>query len=1082
MNFVKFGFVDGISNAIQLSNGQYVFSTFGNGITIVDQNGNNIMTLDDSNGLGSSTVHNLFRSKTGIIWVCHASGISKIEYPSPFTWFEESLGVNEITTSIEQFNDKTFITTGAGLKILDTKSMGNRFEIYKGQSNSAYDVTPFKDRVLVADRDNIKEIYENRISEIPIKYPTSFHISKLDPNRVFVTTAENLSSMYFDKGNWKIEGRIACETGTSYEMLEMEEGSLWLETDKAWVINVKFESIDDAFALQNPICKKYDQTNGLPNETGEIFSFRNELYFTGFGSGTTYRFNPIADRFELAVDLSESLFRKGDSIRVNGVDSFENLWFSTRDSDNREHRFVKWNNQKDIVRLHQDRIFDRLGGTYRITYDRAAHSLWLTGSHSIIRHNLSENPLDDKNLNTVINKVRYKSDSLLTNGIYHTSGATLPFKGNRFRFQYASPSFYEEEKNRFQLLLEGFDEDWSLWTSETQKDYTNIPEGDYTFKVRAKNIFGEISKEDSYSFTILPPWYRSWWAYALYGLGSILTLMLFSQWRSNQLRAKNVALEKVVGQRTQEIQEKNLLLEGQTEKLKELDTMKTRLFANISHEFRTPLTLIKGPVEKMEQAGETNLSMTNVKMIRRNANRLLKLVNQLLDLSKLDSGKLQLNAAEGDVFKCLRAAASSFSSHAAQRDIDYQISVASQTLWANFDRDKLEKITYNLLSNAFKFTQDKGKIKFTVSYRGERLQLEVSDSGQGIEKDKLPHIFDRFFQVDDSYTREKAGSGIGLALTKELVDLMEGEIYVESEFGKGSVFKVVMNMEEIKSHKKQATEEYKIAQQDGIETATPLVKTVVKEHHILIIEDNNDMRHFIKEQLQNEYEVLEAYNGLEGLKKAKKIVPDLIVTDLMMPQMDGITLCKELKGGIHTSHIPVVMLTAKAGIENKLEGLETGADDYLTKPFNARELQVRVRNLITERQKLRERYRQKPDINPSEITVTSLDEKFLNQVLELLEEKHIESEFGVPQMQDALGMSKTQLHRKLKALTNHPPGELLRNFRLKRAAQLLLHKGENVSQIAYAVGFNGLSYFTKCFKELYGVAPSDYPAQVDRNS
>ncbi|MGI9550364.1 MAG: response regulator, partial [Aurantibacter sp.] len=315
----------------------------------------------------------------------------------------------------------------------------------------------------------------------------------------------------------------------------------------------------------------------------------------------------------------------------------------------------------------------------------------------------------------------------------------------------------------------------------------------------------------------------------------------------------------------------------------------------------------------------------------------------------------------------------------------------------------------------------------------------------------------------------------GLALTKELVELMGGTIFVESELGKGTLFRVVVPWEEIKSGKiKEETEEvpHTIFGDDIEETGR--ITSEKKEINILIIEDNNDMRHFIREQLENEYNIAEARNGKEGLKMATKLIPDLIITDLMMPQMDGITLCKKLKTDINTSHIPVIMLTAKAGLENKLEGLETGADEYLTKPFNARELQVRAKNLIAQRQRLRELFSKNISLDPKEITVTSLDEEFLQHFLKLLEEGHTDSQFGVPQMQRKLGMSKTALHSKVKTLTNQPPGELLRIFRLKRATQLLAQKGDNISQVAYDVGFNSLSYFTRSFKKYYGMSPSEF--------
>lgn len=512
-------------------------------------------------------------------------------------------------------------------------------------------------------------------------------------------------------------------------------------------------------------------------------------------------------------------------------------------------------------------------------------------------------------------------------------------------------------------------------------------------------------------------------------------------------------------------------------KLKELDKLKSNFFANISHEFRTPLTLIKGPIEHLEQNFDEKLSLENVKMIRRNTNRVLNLVNQLLDLSKIDSGNLKLHLTEGDIFKCLRAATTSFSSHAAQRNIDYRIQIPSEVLWTTFDRDKLEKVVYNLLSNAFKFSEDASIIACSISYDDENLRIQVSDSGSGIPKDSLPFIFDRFYQANSSFTKEKQGSGIGLSLSKDLVELMDGTITVSSEVNKGTYFTVQLPIQEIKTGNKRTVEakrhtEESVNKRELTKTPTPDNRNLPS---ILLVDDNKDMRHFITELLIKKYRVYKATNGKEGLKKATANTPDLIVTDLMMPKMDGIEFCTKLKTDLHTSHIPVIMLTAKAGIANKIEGLETGADDYLTKPFEAKELLARAKNLITQRQNLRELYSNKHvEIAPEKITVTSIDQKFLENLLSLLEKNYSSSNFGVPQMQKALAMSKTQLHRKLKALTNEAPGELLRNYRLKMAAQLLSQKADNVTQIAYSVGFNNLSYFAKCFKELYGVSPSTY--------
>lgn len=510
--------------------------------------------------------------------------------------------------------------------------------------------------------------------------------------------------------------------------------------------------------------------------------------------------------------------------------------------------------------------------------------------------------------------------------------------------------------------------------------------------------------------------------------------------------------------------------------LKELNRLKSNFFANISHEFRTPLTLIKGPIEQLEQNFDEKLSMNTVKMIRRNTNRVLNLVNQLLDLSKIDEGNLQLKLTEGDVYKCLRSVIVSFNSLAAQHYIDYRLQIPNTVLWASFDRDKLEKIMYNLLSNAFKFSDEDSIISCDITYNGQILQVQVNDTGKGISTKKLPFIFDRFYQADGSFTKEVEGSGIGLSLTKELVEFLNGTITASSELNKGSFFTFQIPVQEILTRKKllkKRTQIKKNSYKPQSFTFTSIDKRNVPS--ILLVEDNNDMRNFIKEELIEFYKVNESTNGEEGLYEAIINPPDLIITDLMMPKMDGITLCEKLKTNVNTSHIPVIMLTAKAGIDNKIEGLETGADEYFTKPFNVNELMVRIKNLIEQRQKLRELFTNNEiQIDPKKVTVTSIDQKFLEQVLILLEDQFSDPSFGVAQMQENLSMSKAQLHRKLKALTNEAPGELLRNFRLKRAAQLITQKADTVTQIAYMVGFNDLSYFSKRFKELYGATPSAY--------
>ncbi len=1064
-------------SGIQLNNGNYALATSNGGIAVIDNKGSQTLLLDKEGTLITLSAHAIFQDKSGLLWAALDYGISKIEFPSPFSNYD-MLGINNRCFVMARYNDELYAGTTNGLFCLKPDPDGrNSFRLLKGINDRIWDLLVFGDKLLIAWEQGVYQLQNDRIHPIGNWNPSAFYRSSLDPNRVFISLADGIGSIYYKDGKWIDEGNIAGINGSTYTIIEEASGNLWLETSEDWVWRVSFSSRDQAIDLLSPKAEKFGPNEGLPEDTGNIYKINSRIFFASDNTKETFVFDESINKFRLDDILNKEMGIPNNNLYIEHVANNGDLFYYVPDSlqpPKHQLAFKTGLNTFKSQNLREERISERIGET---TFVDQNDIIWHGGNMGIIRYDMglaniirnTESPI-----NTILHKVIYKGDSLLVAGVYRSSKGVIPFKNNRLRFEYSSTSYVEENANVFQYYLQGFDDAWSTWTNEVKKDYTNIPEGDYIFRVRSKNIYGRLGKEANYAFTILPPWYRTWWAYFLYS-ALILTLLGFvNVWRSKQLRNKNLALEAAISERTHEVIKKNELLKRQTERLKEMDEIKTRFFANISHEFRTPLTLIKGPIQKLEEENTNTISSMDIKMIGRNTDHLLGLINQLLKLSKMDSGQLQLEVFEGDIFKCIRVVASSFGSHAAQRSMDFQIKVPSRLLWVSFDREKMENIVYNLLSNAFKFTPDKGIILLKVYYADHRLHITISDSGSGIRQNDLSNIFNRFYQVDGSNTREKEGSGIGLALTKELVELMNGEIYVESEFGKGSVFKIVLPMEEIIASRMEDSSnpaDTTFADENG---GNSDIERQRKNETVLIIEDNPDMRRFIKEQLINEYEVLEATNGKEGLKKATEFIPDLIISDIMMPQMDGISLCKKLKTQLVTSHIPVVMLTAKAGLENKLEGLETGADDYLIKPFDAREVAVRIRNLIHERKRLRELFSDNISIDPKEITVSSLDQSFLESVMQLLEERFSDPEFGASRMQNALFMSKTQLHRKLKALTDYSAGELIRNFRLKRAGQLLLQSGGNVSQVAYDVGFSSLSYFTKRFKELHGISPSEF--------
>lgn len=545
------------------------------------------------------------------------------------------------------------------------------------------------------------------------------------------------------------------------------------------------------------------------------------------------------------------------------------------------------------------------------------------------------------------------------------------------------------------------------------------------------------------------------------------------------------------------------------ELLSEIDDLKSRMFSNISHEFRTPLTLILGPLDEMIEEGESKRpSAKTLKIMQRNASRLLNLVNQMLDLSKMDAGKLKLELVENDVTQALRTMILSFSSLAEQKHIRFDYVIQDQPCMTFFDPDKLEKIINNLLSNAFKFTPENGTIKVIarlfsgartpvlsiIKFENPVLELSVEDTGKGIPAEHLDKVFDRFHQVEGTSEIEQIGTGIGLALTRELVNLMHGKITVESEPAKGSVFKVVLPLgknhlkekefilieaEDFKSKKKINIHEDLLTTggEDKIITSQQEPEMFVEGKEglplILIADDHPDIRAHIRQKL-TKFRIVEASDGAEGLDISVEHLPDLIITDLMMPKIDGVEFCKKLKTDERTSHIPVIMLTARASVENRIEGFETGADDYITKPFNMKELLTRINNLIDQRRKLRERFSREVTLQPKDIAITSADERFLNRTIEIIERNMGDGEFNVAALREEIGLSHMQLFRKLKALTDQAPEDFIRTIRLKRAAQLIQKKFGNIAEITYEVGFNNLSYFAKCFKDLYGMSPSEY--------
>lgn len=538
-----------------------------------------------------------------------------------------------------------------------------------------------------------------------------------------------------------------------------------------------------------------------------------------------------------------------------------------------------------------------------------------------------------------------------------------------------------------------------------------------------------------------------------------------------------------IHQRLQSTRNRELL-----EKEKEVDRLKSSFFANISHEFRTPLSLILGPLETMLSENPDAARRYQLGMIKKNAARLLRLINQILELSKLESGRLRLKAKNADIMPVIKGVMGSFRSLADTREISLTLEAEEENIPLYFNQPQVETILINLIGNAFKFSEEGGRIVVKVeqkknSGKPDELEIQVIDKGEGISPEDVAHIFDRFYQAGQAKASHYGGTGIGLALTKELVELHHGRITVESERGVGTKVSVCLPLGSSHLEGDQIVEEG-----DQLDTPTfenkelfvesdealPAVKGQVdlEKPLVLIIDDNEDVRNYLRSILQDAFNLLEAADGKEGVEIAKMQVPDLVICDVMMPRMDGYEACRYLKQEEVTSHIPVILLTAKASVDSRLKGHETEADLYLCKPFVPKELLICVHNLIQSRKKLRERYNKQVVLKPRDIAINSADELFLERLLEVVGDNFEDEGFGVDEMSKAMALSRSQLHRKLQALTNESCSQFIRTYRLQRAMALLKKRHASISEIAFMVGFGSPSYFNRCFLKHYGRTPS----------
>ena len=657
--------------------------------------------------------------------------------------------------------------------------------------------------------------------------------------------------------------------------------------------------------------------------------------------------------------------------------------------------------------------------------------------------------------------VKVGQSDILTKPLDETTTIRLKYKQNNFTFLFAALEYEIPHRVNYSVQMENFDAQWrNIKSPNRSVTYTNLNPGSYIFKVKA-TIDGKHVLYKDMQVIILPPWQRSVYAKIVYVILVLLLIYGIYLYFSYRLRNRRKLMEK--------------------EQQKQLSESKLQFFTDISHEIRTPLTLIIGPLEKMMEMKLDDTLHASFRIMYQNAIRILRMMNQLMDLRAMDTGKLKLKIEPVDLLAFIRNIMDSFNDLANTRQINFTLRTTEDIPPVFIDKDCLDKIIFNLLSNAFKFTPQGGSV--TVDIRMgtlENLSVSVQDSGVGISKEQQNHIFERFYQVREGNRNTKIGTGIGLHLAKMMAELHHGSLQVESEPGNGSKFTILLPLNKTA----YSADEFGSGNEEALVTmfqpsvsvfTEKTLKTKKKgQESVLIVEDDADILHYIVSELSLNYHVYTAIDGKDGLSKALQHLPDIIVSDIVMPEMDGLTMCKLIKTNEKTCHIPVILLTAKTNIEQRIEGLETGADAYIPKPFNIKYLHTRIEKLIQLRETLKQKYTGELEVAEENIKVVTSDEKLIHRLNEKLKEHISNPDLNVDLISKELGISRVHLNRRLKALTNDSPGNFIRNYRLKHAAWLLTHKNMTVAEIAYAVGFSTQAYFSIIFKKHYGMTPTEY--------
>jgi len=1136
-----------ISGIYQNIDGNIWITTDGKGLFIIDKKSFSVSNLVNmpytTGGLSDNGLISIYFDKSNITWIgttkkgvdFYKRNARKFQLIRNLPAENNSLSNNDVNCIAEDIKGNLWIgTNGGGLNYLDRKT-----NIFKRYMANPENPNSLSSNVIVS----VLEDYEHKI------WVGTYNggLNRFDPETGKFTVYkynDSDSASLSDDRVWGI-----CEDSRH---------NLWIATltNGLNLFNRKTGKFRRYGSRNSSLCFDYlnsvsvDKSDNLwiCSSNGLIFLSPSQnlsvCYRNNPNSNTSISHNHISSVFEDSRGLFwvctsnglDLMDRKNNTFRAfyesNGLpsnrvlrileDKDSNLWISTKNgiskltiskvikSDSLEFAFKNYRTSDGL----QGKEFNETAAT-----KTREGEMYFGGPDGLNAFNPLEIMEDTTAARLVFTNLRifnniirpeeeFNNRILLKKPIFNSKEITLMHKENSITIDFAALNYFFPEKTEYAYKLEGFNNNWIKTKGKKNfANYSNLNQGNYIFRLKGTNSDGIWNNDEiSLKIKILPPYWESWYAYIIYGLSVFAFFVFIRYYFLYRERMKTrIEQERIESQHTHEI-----------------DTLKIKFFTSISHEFRTPLTLILSPVEQLMQKWKDKPEETHLKLIRQNARRLLLMVNQLLDFRKLEVKGFRYTPSYGDIVSFLRDVVNSFNDLSEQKHIKLDFSSEIEKFDTYFDKDKLEKILFNLLSNAFKFVHENGKVsvKLSLNHRilenmpetdnNNNLIIEVEDNGIGIPADKLALLFTRFYQDETSNLTEQ-GNGIGLSLVNEFVKLHNGEITVKSDIGKGSIFTISLPVRDTNNIKENANSPFSeknsskadpaVGKPSGdIEDSTGTKELSVFEVDtsavtdndaakssgsqpslrrpiILIAEDNDDLRLYLKNNLQNKYHICEAANGAIALKKILKIVPDLIITDIMMPGMDGIELCRRVKSDRNVFHIPLILLTAKYSEQHQLEGIEAGADDYITKPFNVQILESKIDNFIKSRKNIRSLFTSKLNIVPDEIEITSLDEQFLQKAIAIVEKNMPVSDFTVQKLSQDMGMSRTLIYKRILTLTGKPPLEFIKSLRLKRAALLLRKSQLTVSEITYRVGFKDPKYFRKQFLKEFGVLPSVYSEQ-----